>query len=61
MNSFMRDLVHQEDPPDPEEAYGRYERWLPFAHHNRAFFETSALDLGYEIEELEKGPGNKLF
>jgi hypothetical protein len=61
MNSFMRDLVHLEEAPDPEEAYGRYERWLPFAHHNRAFFETSALDLGYEIEELEKGPGNKLF
>jgi hypothetical protein len=61
MNSFMRDLVHLEDPPDPEEAYGRYERWLPFAHHNRAFFETSAQDLGYEIEDLEKGPGNRLF
>jgi hypothetical protein len=61
MNSFMRDLVHLEDPPEPEEAYGRYERWLTFAYHNRAFFETSALDLGYEIEELEKGPGNKLF
>jgi hypothetical protein len=61
MNSFMRDLVHPEGPPDPEEAYGRYERWLTFAYHNRAFFETSALDLGYEIEEVEKGPGNKLF
>ena len=61
MNSFMRDLVHLEGPPEPEEAYGRYERWLTFAYHNRAFFETSALDLGYEIEELEKGPGNKLF
>ena len=61
MNGFMRDLVHLEDTPDPEETYGRYERWLPFAYHNRAFFETSALDLGYEIEELEKGPGNRLF
>src|SRR5918997_3775846 len=61
MNSFMRDLVHLQDTPDPEETYGRYERWLPFAYHNRAFFETSALDLGYEIEELEKGPGNRLF
>jgi hypothetical protein len=61
MNSFMRDLVHLEDTPDPGEAYGRYERWLPFAYHNRAFFETSALDLGYEIKELEKGPGNRLF
>ena len=61
MNGFMRDLVHLEDAPDPEEAYGRYQRWLPFAYHNRAFFETSAQDLGYEIEELEKGPGNRLF
>jgi hypothetical protein len=61
MNSFMRDLVHLGDTPDPEEAYARYGRWLPFAYHNRAFFETSALDLGYEIEELEKGPGNRLF
>jgi hypothetical protein len=61
MNGFMRDLVHLEDTQDPEETYGRYERWLPFAYHNRAFFETSALDLGYEIEELEKGPGNRLF
>ena len=61
MNSFMRDLVHLEDPPDPEEAYGRYERWLVFAYHNRTFFETSALDLGYDIKELESGPGNRLF
>ena len=61
MNSFMRDLVHLEDQPNPKEAYDRYERWLTFAHHNRAFFETSALDLGYGIEELESGPGKKLF
>lgn len=61
MNIFMRDLVHLEDPPDPEEAYGRYERWLPFAYHNRAFFETAARDLGYELDELEGGPGEKLF
>jgi hypothetical protein len=61
MNSFMRDLVHLEGPPEPEEAYDRYEQWLAFAYHNRAFFETSALDLGYEIEDLESGPGKKLF
>lgn len=61
MNTFMRDLVYLEGPPDPEEAYDRYERWLIFAYHNRALFETSALDLGYEIEKLESGPGKKLF
>jgi Ion channel len=61
MNAFMRDLVHLEGPADPEEAYGRYERWLPFAYHNRAFFEASARDLGYEIEELESVPGKRLF
>ncbi len=33
-------------------------RSLPFAHHNRVFFETAARDLGYEIEG---GPGEKLF
>ena len=61
MNAFVRDLVRLEEPPGPEEAYDRYGRWLAFAYHNRAFFETSALDLGYEIEELESGPGRKLF
>ena len=61
MNAFMRNLVHLEEPPDPEEAYERYGRWLPFAHHNRAFFETAARDLGYELDELEGGPGEKLF
>lgn len=61
MNAFMRDLVHLEGPPEPEEAYDRYLRWLPFAYHNRAFFETAAEDLGYELDELEGGPGEKLF
>ncbi|HKH09757.1 MAG TPA: potassium channel family protein [Rubrobacter sp.] len=61
MNAFMRDLVYLDEPPDPEEAYGRYERWLEFAYHNRAFFETAARDLGYELDELEGGPGEKLF
>jgi len=61
MNAFMRDLVHLGDNPDPEESYERYKKWLHFAHHNRAFFETSARDLGYGIKELESGPGNKLF
>jgi hypothetical protein len=61
MNAFMRDLIYLEDDPEPGESYERYKKWLLFAYHNRAFFETSARDLGYGINELESGPGNKLF
>ena len=61
IEAFMRELAHLEEPPDSEEAYDRYKEWLPFAHHNRAFFEASARDLGYELEELEGGPGERLF
>jgi hypothetical protein len=61
MEAFMRELAHLETAPDPEEAYDRYKKWLPFAHRNRAFFESSARDLGYELEELEGGPGERLF
>ena len=57
----MRELAHLEEPPDPEEAYDRYKKWLPFARRNRAFYEASARDLGYELEELEGGPGERLF
>ena len=61
IQSFMREIAHLEAPPDPEEAYERYERWLPFAHRNRSFFEASAKDLGYELDELAHGPGERLF
>ena len=61
IEAFMRELAHYEEPPDPEEAYDRYKKWLPFAHRNRAFYEASARDLGYELEELEGGPGERLF
>ena len=61
MNTFMRDLVHLQGPPDPKEAYDRYRRWLPFAYHNRALFETAAQDLGYRLDELEGDPGHRLF
>ena len=57
----MRDLVHLEDLPNPEEAYDRYGRWLAFAYRSRAFFEISAKDLGYDLDELEGGPGERLF
>ena len=42
IEAFMRELAHLEAPPDPEEAYDRYKKWLPFAHRNRAFYEASA-------------------
>ena len=61
MNSFMQDLVQLDDRPDPGEAYGRYKEWLPFAHRNRAFFEAAARDLGYGRDELEGGPGERLY
>ncbi|QIN84913.1 hypothetical protein GBA63_21390 [Rubrobacter tropicus] len=61
MNAFMRDLAHLEEPQDPEEAYHRYGQWLAFAHRNRAFFEASAGELGYDLEELQSGPGERLF
>jgi hypothetical protein len=61
IQSFMREIVHLEDRPDPDEAYERYKKWLPFAHRNRSFFEASARDLGYELDELARGPGQRLF
>jgi hypothetical protein len=61
MERWMRDLAHLEEAPDAKEAYERYSEWLPFAHHVRAFFEASAKDLGYELEELAHGPGEKLY
>ena len=61
MERWMRDLAHLEETPDAKEAYERYSEWLPFAHHVRAFFEASAKDLGYELEELAQGPGERLF
>ena len=60
-NSFMRELVRLDAPPDPEEAYDRYKCWLPFAHRNRAFFEATARDLGYELDDLQESPGERLF
>lgn len=61
MNAFMRDLAHLDEAPNPEEAYRRYGQWLTFAHRNRAFFEASAGKLGYDLEELQSGPGERLF
>jgi len=61
INAFMHDLARLEEDPDPEEAYERYKEWLPFAHRNRTFYEALARDLGYELGELEGGPGELIF
>lgn len=61
MESFMRDLARLEEPPDPEEAYERYREWLPFTHRTRTFFEATAKDLGYELDDLAQNPGERLF
>jgi hypothetical protein len=60
MERFMRNLARASKPTE-EEAYERYVDWLPFAHRNRAFFEASARDLGYDLDELTHKPGDKLF
>jgi hypothetical protein len=61
IDEFMRDLVCWEGDPDPEEAYARFREWLPFAHRNRTFYEALARDLGYELDQLEGGPGELIF
>jgi hypothetical protein len=61
INTFMHDLARLEENPDPEEAYERYREWLPFAHRNRSFYEALARDLGYELDELEGGPGELIY
>lgn len=61
MDAYMRDIAKLEDAPDAKEAYARYREWLPFAFRNRAFFEATAKDLGYEVAELEGSPGERLF
>ena len=61
MQSWMHKLAHLEEPPDVKEAYGRYEEWLPYAYRVRTFFEASAKDLGYNLDELAQFPGERLF
>ena len=61
INASMHDLTRLQGPSDPQEAYARYEEWLPFAHRNRTFFEASARDLGYNLDDLAHGPGERLF
>ncbi len=58
---YMYGLACIQDSPNPEECYERYKEWLPFAHRNRSFFEASAKDLGYELDDLYSNPGERLF
>ena len=61
MQSFMHELARIEETPDVKEAYGRYLEWLPYTHRVRVFFEASAKDLGYKLDELAQIPGERLF
>jgi len=58
---WIRDLARLEEEPDLEESYARYKEWLPFTHRVRSFFEATAADLGYELDDLAQGPGKRLF
>ncbi len=61
IDAYMSDLTQLDGPSDTDEAYVRYKEWLAFAHRNRAFFEASAKDLGYNLKELNHDPGERLF
>ena len=56
MDRFMRRLAEIEGPPDAEETYERYKRWLPFAAESREFVSTLARDLGTDLEQLHAEP-----
>lgn len=61
MQSWMKELARIEETPDVKDSYGRYLEWLPYTHRVRAFFEASAKDLGYKLDELAQTPGERLF
>ena len=61
MQSWMQNLARLEGPPDVKDAYRRYLEWLPYTHRVRVFFEASAKDLGYRLDELSQIPGERLF
>lgn len=60
VEQFMRRLACLEQLPDPKEAYARYKEWLPFAYHTDSFVELLAKDLGYELDDLRRHPGQLL-
>ncbi|HEV3402034.1 MAG TPA: hypothetical protein VG078_09470 [Acidimicrobiales bacterium] len=56
LDRFMRDVASLDDGPDPDEAYERYSKWLPFATESAAFVAAMAADLGTDIGELTAEP-----
>ena len=61
MQTWMHEIAHLDETPDVKESYARYLEWLPYTHRVRAFFEASAKDLGYKLDELAQTPGERLF
>lgn len=54
-------MVRLEQKPAAEEAYEQYVEWLTFAHRNEVFVKNCAKDLGYDLEDFDEIPGNRLF
>lgn len=61
ITSYMGEMVRLEQKPAAEEAYERYVEWLTFAHRNEVFVKNCAKDLGYDLEDFDEIPGNRLF
>jgi hypothetical protein len=47
LNGWMGDLAQTPTTGDPREAYGRYQRWLPFAQLKQRFVSGTGEDLGH--------------
>ncbi len=61
LDRFMRELASLDDGPDPDEAYRRYSKWLPFATESAAFVSAMAADLGTDIGDLTAEPESGNF
>lgn len=61
LNYWMGSLAHLKEPATVEEAYDRYKEWFPFAYRADRFFKDTAGDLGYNLKELSRDPGEPLF
>jgi hypothetical protein len=61
LDRFMRGVADIEEGPDPEEAYGRYCEWLPFASESAEFVSAMAADLGIDVGHLRAEPDTARF